>query len=92
MTSLVVRDGNGAWQLPAPVVAGGRAVLRRGQASLSLVAPDHPAFLRFEEIGAESPGTYVATLTASPFVDVGVERMQERDSVHVVLGHLETVP
>jgi hypothetical protein len=25
-------------------------------------------------------------------VDAGVERMQERDSVHVVLGHLETLP
>jgi hypothetical protein len=92
MTSLVVRDGEGAWQLPAPVPAGGTAVLRRGQPSLALVSPDHPAFLRFEEIGAERPGTYVATLTASPFVDAGVERMQERDSVHVVLGHLETLP
>ncbi len=92
MTSLVVRDRDGAWQLPAPVVAGGTAVLRRGQSSLALVSPEHPAFFRFEEIGAERPGTYVATLTASPFVDAGLEHMQEHESVHVVLGHLETVP
>ena len=47
MTSLVVRDRDGAWQLPAPVVAGGTAVLRRGQSSRALVSPEHPAFFRF---------------------------------------------
>jgi hypothetical protein len=92
VTSLVVRDRDAAYQLPAPVDAGGRSILRRGSVPRSLIPLEHPAFVRFEEIRAARPGTYVATLANSPFVDTGLERMQEHDSVHVVLGHFESLP
>jgi hypothetical protein len=92
--TLTVRDAATSYALASPLAEGGRATLQAVGAVLpSLVDTLHPAALRFDAIARERrPGSYVAVLDRSPFVEAGVTDPEERDSAHVVLGFLERVP
>jgi hypothetical protein len=48
---------------------------------------------KFQMLVDQQPnGTYLAVLDKSPFWDSGVEKLEERSSLHLVLGYLDGLP
>lgn len=93
VTRLDLRTPDGHFVLDGPLTAGGRAALRARRTATPLVDVVHPFFTRFNEIEAAQPsGSYLATLERSPFLEPGVARVDERDSVHLLLGVTGNVP
>ena len=86
--TLVYRDGSARYVLERPLPPGGKDVLKVGSPNARLDVPaDLPEFPDVEDAFTyRSSSAYVAVLDRSPFWDAGVSNVEERGSLHVLLG------
>ena len=85
---LVLRDQGRFYRLTTPLAPGSRAVMEVGNLSpAALLNNDLTAMSRFRGVTARQPdGSYLARLEHSPFWEAGAADVEERGSVHLVLG------
>ena len=88
VTRLVLRDGGRFYKLTAPLTAGARAVLTAGTVPPETLLNNDPiAISHFAAMVTNQPdGSYFAVLERSPFWQPGTERVEDRGSLHLVLG------
>jgi hypothetical protein len=94
VTQLVYRDGETAHTLAVPLASGAQVGLEaRAWTGAEATGVTQSLPLRFERVFTDQPsGSYLAVLDRSPFLDLGVEDVEERGSVHIVLGIPERRP
>jgi hypothetical protein len=88
VTRLVLREGGKFYKLDSPLAAGSRAVMKTGNMPpATLLNNDTVGMLAFSPLVASQPdGSYLAVLERSPFWEPGTAGIEERGSLHLVLG------
>jgi hypothetical protein len=88
IAALIYRDGQTVYSLPASLASGGKATLKAGVPGATAIVPSSlPLTGRFVHlVHNQPPGSYLAVLDTSPFVEPGVAGVSERGSFHLVLG------
>jgi hypothetical protein len=84
VTRLFYREDGKVYLLDLPLKAGEKALLHSTEKSSLGELP-----ARFQSFpGIQADRTYIAWLESSPFVEMGVSNVKERDSLHLVLGYV----
>lgn len=88
LTALLYRAGGQIYSIPAALPAGGKARLQAiERAPDDIVPADVPLSKRLRHLVVNQPeGSYIAILERSPFWDPGVDGLNERGSLHFVIG------
>ena len=93
VTKLLLRSAGRTHTLAEPLPAGGKATLRAGLGGDSVLEAGHPFFQKFDALArTQLEDSYLAVLDRSPFWQSGASGVEERASVHLVLGLVEPVP
>lgn len=87
VVTLLYREGNDVYRLTGTLAPGARGTLQPGTVHPGDIVPSLPQSPRFEYLFAHPPdGSYLAVLATSPFWDPGVKNVEERSSMHVLIG------
>jgi hypothetical protein len=90
--ALVYKDGTETFGVADPLPPGARAEMRTGIDPARVVPDDVTITVRLVAarlrhlLEHQPPGSYLAVLDRSPFLEPGVSRLVERGSFHLVIG------